>query len=526
MALLDSPRKTSVDAEPESSRRWLWWVVGLLVVGFMGIFVPPLLMVAAIMGNGEGGTDCSPTALDHSAPAGTGDRLYPLREGTYTITSGFGPRWGTEHNGIDFAAPIGTPILAAMDGTVTDVGPASGFGLWVQLQHPDGSATVYGHINDFQVAHGQQVAAGQQIATVGNRGESTGPHLHFEVWPGGYRTAPPVDPREYLGTATTIAGEGGVAAPQSSGSADTAVTGVGGANCAPAEGELAPGSVPPEFERWLLEAGGICPEIQSPLLASQLYAENKFRYGRNAPVSPAGAGGPAQFMPKTWETWGRDYDGDGKIDITSIGDSVMAQGHFMCSLYGQAQHLIASGKATGDPVSLTLAGYNAGFGAVEQYGGIPPYPETQKYVRKIIDGQAKYTALTTAGDHQTESGSRGEAVVAAARRYLGTDYVWGGGGITGPSKGGFDCSGLTSYAVHAGTGTSLPRTSEQQWTIGTEIPIADARPGDLVFGGWHTTGPGHVGIYIGNGQMIHAPTTGDVVKEAPLQDGMKARRVF
>lgn len=105
--------------------------------------------------------------------------------------------------------------------------------------------------------------------------------------------------------------------------------------------------------------------------------------------------------------------------------------------------------------------------------------------------------------------------------------MWGGGNVNGPSGGGFDCSGLTSYAVHAATteNVSLPRTSETQWNVGTEIPLADARPGDLLFGNWGPASPGHVAIYLGNGKMVHAPTTGDVVRIAPVFDGMKARRV-
>ncbi|PND49808.1 hypothetical protein CQZ88_22860 [Rhodococcus sp. ENV425] len=98
-----------------------------------------------------------------------------------TLTSPFGPRWGTTHTGLDIANSIGTPVYAAAAGTVINSGPASGFGLWVQIRHDDGSTTTYGHINETLVAVGQQVQAGEQIATVGNRGQSTGPHLHFET---------------------------------------------------------------------------------------------------------------------------------------------------------------------------------------------------------------------------------------------------------------------------------------------------------------------------------------------------------
>jgi murein DD-endopeptidase MepM/ murein hydrolase activator NlpD len=110
---------------------------------------------------------------------------------TGTFTSGYGGRWGTFHWGIDIANAVGTPILAAADGVVVESGPASGFGLWVRILHTDGTTTVYGHINRSLVAEGQKVKAGQKIAEMGNRGNSTGPHLHFEVWnPAGQKINP------------------------------------------------------------------------------------------------------------------------------------------------------------------------------------------------------------------------------------------------------------------------------------------------------------------------------------------------
>ena len=82
---------------------------------------------------------------------------------------------------LDIANEIGTPIRSVADGVVIDAGPASGFGLWVRIQLADGTTTVYGHIDRYLVRKGQRVRAGQLIAEVGNRGISTGPHLHFEV---------------------------------------------------------------------------------------------------------------------------------------------------------------------------------------------------------------------------------------------------------------------------------------------------------------------------------------------------------
>ncbi|SCX60691.1 Peptidase family M23 [Klenkia marina] len=101
------------------------------------------------------------------------------------VTSCYGARGGANHNGIDIAAPIGTPIYAPEEGIVLDAGPANGFGLAVYIQHPDGTITLYGHINQFFVTAGQAVQAGELIAEVGNRGQSTGPHLHIETHVGG-----------------------------------------------------------------------------------------------------------------------------------------------------------------------------------------------------------------------------------------------------------------------------------------------------------------------------------------------------
>lgn len=111
------------------------------------------------------------------------------------VSSGFGARWGTNHNGIDFAANMGSPIRSVTDGVVIEAGPATGFGLWVRVQQDDGSVGVYGHMQDILVSVGQQVRAGDVIATVGSRGQSTGPHLHYEVHQPGIG---PVDPLPYL----------------------------------------------------------------------------------------------------------------------------------------------------------------------------------------------------------------------------------------------------------------------------------------------------------------------------------------
>ncbi|MEH7096131.1 C40 family peptidase [Neobacillus vireti] len=104
-----------------------------------------------------------------------------------------------------------------------------------------------------------------------------------------------------------------------------------------------------------------------------------------------------------------------------------------------------------------------------------------------------------------DSGSA-SAIIAYAKQFLGTPYVWGG---TTPS--GFDCSGFTSYVFRNAAGINLPRVARDQQDVGIRISPSQVQPGDLVFRGNPAY---HVGIYIGGGQYIHAPQTGDVVKIA------------
>jgi murein DD-endopeptidase MepM/ murein hydrolase activator NlpD len=113
------------------------------------------------------------------------------------MTTCFCMRWGSMHWGIDLAAPLGTPILAATDGVVVRAGPASGFGNALYIQDADGNVQIYGHMRYYNVRAGDVVHAGDQIAKVGSQGQSTGPHLHFEIHRGGM-TGRPTDPEQWL----------------------------------------------------------------------------------------------------------------------------------------------------------------------------------------------------------------------------------------------------------------------------------------------------------------------------------------
>ncbi|MGX7691811.1 tape measure protein [Lactiplantibacillus plantarum] len=108
--------------------------------------------------------------------------LAPHFGSPFKESSGYGPRDGGFHKGIDFAAPLGTPIPAQYGGTVVQAGPASGFGNWVVIK-PSGASvdTIYGHMKRMKVKTGQHVKAGQIIAWVGSEGQSSGPHVHYEL---------------------------------------------------------------------------------------------------------------------------------------------------------------------------------------------------------------------------------------------------------------------------------------------------------------------------------------------------------
>jgi murein DD-endopeptidase MepM/ murein hydrolase activator NlpD len=96
-------------------------------------------------------------------------------------TDGFGPRGDRFHTGIDYPAPTGTPVVAAADGTVIGAGKADGYGNLVVVQHTSGVTTLYAHLSTILVRPGRRVARGTEVGLVGQTGDATGPHLHFEV---------------------------------------------------------------------------------------------------------------------------------------------------------------------------------------------------------------------------------------------------------------------------------------------------------------------------------------------------------
>lgn len=260
-----------------------------------------------------------------------------------------------------------------------------------------------------------------------------------------------------------------------------------------AAGSWASGAVPEVYRDVVARAGSVCEGITPALISAQIEAESA--WNPNA-TSGAGAQGIAQFMPATWAGAGKDGDGDGKADINNPIDAIYSQGVYMCAQLDAVNNLLADGAVTGDPVSLALAAYNAGLGAVQSAGGIPIFPETQNYVSKIIEAaRTKYAQVTDV---------TGSAVIQDGEQYIGIPYVWGG---SDPNVG-LDCSGFVQR-VFADFGVALPRTADQMahMNIGVDVPADEAhmQPGDIIaFKKPGASEYHHVALYAGNGRILHA----------------------
>ncbi|MEU4205341.1 bifunctional lytic transglycosylase/C40 family peptidase [Streptomyces sp. NPDC026294] len=286
----------------------------------------------------------------------------------------------------------------------------------------------------------------------------------------------------------------------------------GGANKAsatetgPGAGLTADSPVPAWVRPIIKKAAGECPQVTESLLAAQLYSESGFNPKAKSPV---GALGIAQFMPGTWAQYGKDGNGDGKKDVFDPEDAIAAQAHYDCVLAKEVKNV------SGDSTDNMLAAYNAGGGAVIKYRGVPPYAETRAYVKKIRDLAEKWAAAPS--PTPLPAGKGAARAIAAAKTALGTWYRWGGDCVA-PYTGqnGCDCSSLTKMAW-AAAGVNLPRVTYDQVRVGKPVAsISQLRPGDLLFSVGSASHPEHVGMFIGNGQVIEAPHTGAQVRIKPM----------
>jgi cell wall-associated NlpC family hydrolase len=297
-----------------------------------------------------------------------------------------------------------------------------------------------------------------------------------------------------------------------------------GGGAAPVAGGLKVGGkdgVPAEYAPMILKAAADCDQGLSPaVLAAQLKQESGF----NADPGPseAGALGIAQFMPGTWPTWATDGNGNGTKDPLEPADAIAAQGKFMCSLLKKGK---AHPEYKGSPIELALAGYNAGWGRVDEFRGVPPASfangQTYHYVQNIMAMSAQFAAPSASEDGTLPAGyelpagtpQKVKVAVAWALKQRGGWYQFGGDCTDALGKNSAhwcDCSSLMQQAYKA-AGVSIPRTTYDQVNIGTQVDIDRPKPGDLVFNpgsDGSDARPGHVGMYVGNGMIVEAPRTG------------------
>ncbi|MFF2653827.1 NlpC/P60 family protein [Streptomyces sp. NPDC058045] len=268
--------------------------------------------------------------------------------------------------------------------------------------------------------------------------------------------------------------------------------------------ELEKGTVPAAYQSIVKDWGNLCPAINPALLAAQLYQESGFDPRAK---SGANAEGIAQFIPGTWASHGLDGNNDGRRDVYDPQDAIPSAASYDCELARYVKDV------PGNQSDNMLAAYNAGAYAVIKYGGVPPYRETQNYVktiRSLEDSFAKPVA-------RVSPSKQAAGAITYAQHKLGTPYLWGGNG-TADQGGRFDCSGLTK-AAYASVGIGLPRVANDQYNAGPHPKRGELLPGDLVF---FSKDPGssraihHVGIYVGGGYMIDAPRTGAVIRFDPV----------
>ena len=241
------------------------------------------------------------------------------------------------------------------------------------------------------------------------------------------------------------------------------------------------------------QAAATCPGLPWTVLAGIGKVETD--HARNPHmVSAAGAIGPMQFLPSTFDTYAHPIPPGGQTPPTAWDavDAVYAAARLLCT--------------------------NGARGSRDVHGAIFAYNHDSAYVDHVLHIAASYAASDQPAYPEGALRAltpQAAIAIAYARAQLGRPYIWGG---DGPAHGdaGFDCSGLTQTA-YATAGIRLPRVAQDQYNAGPRVPDrAPLLPGDLVFYGT-PTGVHHVGLYVGAGRMIDAPRPHEVIREEPIR---------
>lgn len=255
------------------------------------------------------------------------------------------------HAGTDVGADYGEDIICPEDGTVIFAGEKGGYGNAAIVQFPDGTQLLVGHCQDLSVSEGQTITKGALLGHVGSTGNSTGPHVHVEFRDENDNPISPDDAASRIRASRSGGGGGGLTL--SSGDA--------------------------QIDAWINEAAS-ANSVPVNLLSALLKQESGYS---SDVVSSRGAIGIAQFMPDTAAAVG--------IDPWDTYQSIT----------GAAMHLKTLYDSFGS-WDLALAAYNAGSGAVQEYGGIPPYEETQNYVANIKAMAGDLSAQGSGSGHWEE----------------------------------------------------------------------------------------------------------------------------
>jgi cell wall-associated NlpC family hydrolase len=248
---------------------------------------------------------------------------------------------------------------------------------------------------------------------------------------------------------------------------------------------LALADIPPAYLALYMGAAQTCPGLPWGVLAGIGKVESDHSHsaapGVHSGANNAGAEGPMQFEPATFAQYAVDGDHDGTLNVYDAADAI----------YTAAAMLCANGAASGTPAGIRRAVF--------------AYNHSQVYVTGALSWAARYTVPAPAGT--------AAAAITFAFRQLGKPYQWG---ATGPDA--YDCSGLV-YAAYAAAGIHIARTTYQWRQDGPQVPLSQIEPGDLLFSAGSDgtpTNPGHVVMYLGGGQVIQAPQTGEDVQIDPL----------
>ena len=270
---------------------------------------------------------------------------------------------------------------------------------------------------------------------------------------------------------------------------------------------LAPGAVSGALPAAGGEVGGRCVR-RSARRCWRRSCTRRAGGTRTRAAAPTRRASPSS-SPAPGSTHGLDANGDGRADVWDPEDAIPSAAAYDCELARDVKNV------PGNNTDNMLAAYNAGAYAVIQYGGIPPYSETQNYVKRI----RALSESIAAPVGRVAPSQQAAGAISYAQSKLGTDYLWGGTG-TASQNGRFDCSGLTQAAYHS-VGIQLPRVANDQWNAGPHPSRDQLLPGDLVFFATDLRDPRsihHVGIYVGGGYMINAPHTGAKIRFDPIDE--------